>query len=117
MYQALMRWLQIVTTLKRLLQIATTLEHHIFFCNYFVFYLLLLIFAQTNLNITTLSSRKTACNKLNFKEVHEVPPPINLDVTGCDKPSQSDEKLPSYALRLIRRLLTIVDADFTNISF
>lgn len=58
-----------------------------------------------------------ACNELNFKEVHEVPPPINLYVTGCEKPSQNDEKLPSYALKLIRRLLTIVDADFTNISF
>ena len=64
-----------------------------------------------------MSSRKTAYNELNFKEVHEIPPPINLDVTGREKPSRSDEKLPSYALRLIRRLLTIVDADFTNISF
>lgn len=44
-------------------------------------------------------------------------PPMDLDVTGHEKPSQSAEKLPSYALRLIRRLLTIVDADFTNISF
>ena len=42
---------------------------------------------------------------------------MNLDVAGREKPSQSDEKLPSYALGLIRRLLTIVDADFTNISF
>ena len=34
-----------------------------------------------------------------------------------ENPNQPAEKLPSYALRLIRRLLTIVDADFTNISF
>ena len=59
---------------------------------------------------------ETPYNELNSKEVHAVPP-MNLDVTGCEKPTQSDEKLPSYALRLIRRLLTIVDADFTNISF
>ena len=44
-------------------------------------------------------------------------PPINLDVTGHEKPSQSDEKLPSYALRLIRRLLNIADADHTNVPF
>lgn len=34
-----------------------------------------------------------------------------------ENPNQPAEKLPSYAIRLIRRLLTIVDADFTNISF
>ena len=57
------------------------------------------------------------CNDLIFKEVHPVPPPINLDVTDEKKPSQSDEKLSSYALRLIRRLLNLADADFTSVPF
>ena len=61
--------------------------------------------------------RKTACNELNFKEVHEVPPPINLDVTPHEKPSQDEEKLPSIAIKLIRRLLNLADADYANISF
>ena len=45
------------------------------------------------------------------------PPPINLDVTDHEKPSQSEEKLSSYALRLIRRLLNMADADFTSVPF
>ena len=56
------------------------------------------------------------CNELNSKEVHAVPPPINLDVTGHGKPPQGEEKLPIYAIRFIRRLLNIADADFTNVS-
>ena len=62
-----------------------------FSCNYFVFCLLLFIFAQTNLNITTLRLRKLSCSELNFKEVHAIPP-MTLDVTGHGKPSHGAEK-------------------------
>ena len=69
-----------------------------------------------DLNELTLRQRKTPYNELIFKEVTPIPPPINLDATEPEKASPADEKLPTYALRLIRRLLNIVDTDFADVS-
>ena len=59
--------------------------------------------------------RKTSPNKLNFKEVNPTPP-INLDVVGQEKALQDDEKYPLYTTRLIRKLFSMIDADFTSVS-
>lgn len=60
----------------------------------------------------------------NYLNINVLPPPIE---TGKDShatvlplsenPAQPVEKLSRYALKLIRRLLTIADADYTGISF
>ena len=66
---------------------------------------------------------KEKTNKYNSLNINALPPPIGegkesqatvLQMTG--NPAQPTEKLSSYAIRLIRRLLTIADADFTDIS-
>ena len=61
------------------------------------------------------------CNSLN---INALPPPIGEDKDSqatvlqmIGNPAQPVEKLSSYAIRLIRRLLYIADADFTDISF
>ena len=66
---------------------------------------------------------KNNSNKDNYLNINVLPPPIEegkdsratvLQMTG--NPAQPVEKLSTYAIRLIRRLLTIADADFTDIS-
>ena len=60
---------------------------------------------------------KEKTNKYNTLNINVLPPPIEegkdsqatvLPMTG--NPAQPAEKLSSFAIRLIRRLLTIVDA-------
>ena len=66
---------------------------------------------------------KEKTNKYNSLNINVLPPPIEegkdsqatvLQMNG--NPTQPVEKLSTYAIRLIRRLLTIADADFTDIS-
>ena len=66
---------------------------------------------------------KKAANIHNSLNINVLPPPIAEGKELCatvlqmiENPNQPAEKLPSYAIKLIRRLLTIVDADNTEVS-
>ncbi len=66
---------------------------------------------------------KKAANIHNSLNINVLPPPIAEGKELCatvlpmtENPAQSEEKLSKHAIKLIRRLLTIVDADNTEVS-
>ena len=67
---------------------------------------------------------KNEQDSLKGLNINELPPPIEAGKDShatllplSENPAQPVEKLSRYALKLIRRLLTIADADYTGISF
>lgn len=82
---------------------------------------LIYIFASL---ILTINMAKNEQDSLKVLNINELPLPIE----GCkdlhatvlplsENPDQPVEKLSRYALKLIRRLLTLADADYTGISY
>ena len=63
-----------------------------------------------------MKPQKLSYNKLDIREEEKLAPPTSIDIIPIEKATQPDEKLSHYAIKLIRRLLKIADADFTDIS-
>ena len=74
------------------------------------------IFAHTNLKEFTLGRHKKTDNYLLMRAVEQNTPPTSLDNEPQENGPQCDDKLSSYAINLIRRLLLIADEDYNDIS-
>lgn len=63
-----------------------------------------------------MKPQKLSYNELDIREEEKLAPPTSIDIIPIEKASQPDDKLSLYAIKLIRRLLKVADADFTDIS-